>query len=113
MLPISACFDVSHGRDADIISLREYRCWSSVVIDRTYLVFRGAWSSVSFARVMFGRTRQGELTYARADARQTAWVNTIGKGLNPASVAAAARLLRTIHDRCREKAGNDAHSNGE
>jgi DNA-binding MarR family transcriptional regulator len=58
-------------------------------------------------------TQQGELTYARADARQAAWVNAIGKGLNPARVAAAARLLRTIHDRCREKAGNDAHSNGE
>jgi DNA-binding MarR family transcriptional regulator len=58
-------------------------------------------------------TQQGELTYARADARQTVWVNTIGKGLNPARVAAAARLLRTIHDRCREKAGNDARSNGE
>jgi DNA-binding MarR family transcriptional regulator len=30
-------------------------------------------------------TKQGELAYARADARQAPWVNGIGKGLDPAT----------------------------
>jgi DNA-binding MarR family transcriptional regulator len=47
-------------------------------------------------------TRQGESAFARADARQSAWVNGIGKGLDAATVADALRLLRLVHDRCRE-----------
>jgi DNA-binding MarR family transcriptional regulator len=51
-------------------------------------------------------TKQGEMAYARADARQSVWVNGIGKGLDPARVVDALRLLRLVHDRCRE--GGDA-----
>jgi DNA-binding MarR family transcriptional regulator len=47
-------------------------------------------------------TRRGESAYARADARQAAWVNGIGKGLDAATVVDALRLLRLVHDRCRE-----------
>jgi len=51
-------------------------------------------------------TEQGELAHARADARQAAWVNVIGKGLDPTRVVDALRVLRLVHDRCRT--GSDA-----
>jgi DNA-binding MarR family transcriptional regulator len=51
-------------------------------------------------------SKQGELAYARADARQAAWVNAIGKGLDPTIIVDALRLLRLVHDCCRE--GGDA-----
>ena len=47
-------------------------------------------------------TRQGESAFARADARQAAWVNGIGRGLNAARVVDALRLLRLVHESCRE-----------
>jgi DNA-binding MarR family transcriptional regulator len=57
-------------------------------------------------------TQEGEAAYAKADAIQTAWVNAIGKGLDLETVADAARLLRTIHDRCRKEASRESGPNG-
>jgi DNA-binding MarR family transcriptional regulator len=57
-------------------------------------------------------TQEGEAAYAKADAIQTAWVNAIGKGLDLETVADAARLLRTIHDRCRKEASRERGPDG-
>ena len=48
-------------------------------------------------------TAQGQRAYAEADARQTAWANALGDGLDPAAVAGAARLIRAVHDRLRPR----------
>lgn len=44
---------------------------------------------------------RGETLYARAEARQQAWVRPLAQGLDPAGVEAAARLLRGLDERLR------------
>jgi len=46
-------------------------------------------------------TTKGERTYAEADARQIAWVNTLAEDLNTEDIARATQALRQVHERFR------------
>lgn len=57
-------------------------------------------------------TAQGRTAYAEADARQSAWVNALGAGLDTRAVEDAVRLMRVIQDGCRPDAGADDSPEG-
>lgn len=52
-------------------------------------------------------TEQGRSAYAEADARQIAWVNALGEGLDPSAVGQAVAIMRIIRDRCQSQTGGD------
>lgn len=58
-------------------------------------------------------TEKGSAVYAEAETRQIAWANTLGKGLDRASVSQAIAVTNSVHDHCQSAAGAINPSKGE